>query len=145
MPSAITFPPDPTRLDYTVSPWTDTNGTEWLWEQTPKRWRPAAGGDSVAWSSVTGRPSEFNPSAHTHDLADIDDFPAPGADGNVLTSNGTEWVSEAPPAMPDISLMVESDITGISGADTITNMVSLTEAEYTAATKNATTLYIITA
>jgi hypothetical protein len=38
-----------------------------------------------------------------------------------------------------------SDPTGIAGADAITNIVSLTEAEYTAATKNASTLYIITA
>jgi hypothetical protein len=39
---------------------------------------------------------------------------------------------------------VQSVVTGITGADAITNIVSLTEAEYTAATKNASTLYIIT-
>jgi hypothetical protein len=37
-----------------------------------------------------------------------------------------------------------SDITGITGADAITNIVSLTQAEYDAiVTKNATTFYII--
>jgi hypothetical protein len=36
-----------------------------------------------------------------------------------------------------------SDNTGITGADRITNIVSLTQAEYDALTPNATTLYII--
>jgi hypothetical protein len=39
---------------------------------------------------------------------------------------------------------VQSVVTGITGADAITNIVSLTEAEYTAATKNASTLYVVT-
>jgi hypothetical protein len=39
---------------------------------------------------------------------------------------------------------VVSDNAGITGADKITNIVSLTQAEYNAlATKNATTLYVI--
>jgi hypothetical protein len=39
---------------------------------------------------------------------------------------------------------VSSITTGITGADQITNLVSLTQAEYTAlATKSATTLYVI--
>ena len=41
---------------------------------------------------------------------------------------------------------VQSNITGISGADAITNLVSLTQAEYDAiVTPDAATLYIITA
>lgn len=36
-----------------------------------------------------------------------------------------------------------SDNTGITGADRITNIVSLTQAEYDALTPNATTLYVI--
>lgn len=39
---------------------------------------------------------------------------------------------------------VETNTTGITGADAVTNIVSLTTAEYTAATKDASTLYIIT-
>lgn len=39
---------------------------------------------------------------------------------------------------------IESDPTGITGADQITNIVSLTQAEYDAITPNASTLYIIT-
>jgi hypothetical protein len=38
---------------------------------------------------------------------------------------------------------VESDTTGITGADQVTNMVSLTQAEYDAITPNASTVYII--
>jgi hypothetical protein len=39
--------------------------------------------------------------------------------------------------------VVESNTTGISGADRVTNVVALTEAEYAAITPNATTFYII--
>lgn len=40
--------------------------------------------------------------------------------------------------------VVKSDVTGISGADAITNMVSLTQAEYDAiVTKDASTFYVI--
>lgn len=37
-----------------------------------------------------------------------------------------------------------SDNTGITGADRITNIVSLTQSEYDALTPDSTTLYIIT-
>lgn len=37
-----------------------------------------------------------------------------------------------------------SDNTGITGADRITNIVSLTQAEYDALTPDASTLYIVT-
>jgi hypothetical protein len=39
---------------------------------------------------------------------------------------------------------VLSETTGITGADKVTNIVSLTQAEYNAITPNASTLYIIT-
>ena len=39
--------------------------------------------------------------------------------------------------------LVESDVTGVTGADVITNMMSLTTAEYAAITPDAATLYII--
>lgn len=46
---------------------------------------------------------------------------------------------------PDLSAFVESDPTGVTGADAITNMMSLTQAEYDAiVTPNASTLYVIT-
>lgn len=44
----------------------------------------------------------------------------------------------------DISLVVESDVTGVTGADAITNVISLTQAEYDAiVTPDAATLYVI--
>lgn len=43
-----------------------------------------------------------------------------------------------------IANVVRSDVTGITGADAITNAVSLTQAEYDAITPNASTLYVIT-
>ena len=42
-----------------------------------------------------------------------------------------------------IAKMVVSDTTGITGADAITNMVSLTQAEYDALTPDADTLYVV--
>jgi len=44
----------------------------------------------------------------------------------------------------DIANMVESDPTGVTGADAITNIMSLTQAEYDAITPDAATLYVIT-
>jgi hypothetical protein len=65
-------------------------------------------------------------SSHTHLAADITDF-STAADARITASN-----------------KVASNITGITGADQITNIVSLTQAEYNAiVTKNASTLYVI--
>lgn len=44
----------------------------------------------------------------------------------------------------DITNMVESDTTGVTGADAITNIISLTQAEYDAITPDSATLYVIT-
>ena len=38
---------------------------------------------------------------------------------------------------------VSSNTTGVTGADAITNMLSLTQAEYDAITPNASTFYVI--
>ena len=61
----------------------------------------------------------------TQTAATISDFAA-AADARIAASN-----------------RVQSNTTGIAGADQITNVVSLTQAEYDAATKNASTLYVI--
>lgn len=48
-------------------------------------------------------------------------------------------------AQSAVAKVINSDTTGITGADAITNIVSLTAAEYAAlGTKNASTWYIIT-
>jgi hypothetical protein len=45
---------------------------------------------------------------------------------------------------PDLSKFIESDPTGVTGATAITNIISLTQAEYDAIdTPNAATLYVI--
>jgi hypothetical protein len=66
------------------------------------------------------------------------------ADGDVLTyDDATDtWVAAAG-SVP--SNVVVSDTTGVAGADQITNIMSLTQAEYNAITPNASTLYVITA
>jgi hypothetical protein len=38
---------------------------------------------------------------------------------------------------------VQSDITGVTGADRVTNIISLTQAEYSAITPDSATLYVI--
>ena len=43
-----------------------------------------------------------------------------------------------------IASKIDSDPTGITGADAITNAVSMTQAEYDAITPDASTLYVIT-
>ena len=67
-------------------------------------------------------------------------------------TDATDYATSAQGALADsavqpasIAKMVISDTTGIAGADAITNIVSLTQAEYDAiGTKNATTLYVVT-
>ena len=69
--------------------------------------------------------------------------PAGGTTGQVLAKSSgadyeTQWVT------PDTAF-VRSNVTGITGADAVTNIVSLTQAEYNAiGTPNSSTLYIIT-
>jgi len=63
---------------------------------------------------------------HTHVASDVTDF-STAADSRIAASN-----------------KVSSNISGITGADQVTNMVSLTQAEYDAlGTKNASTFYLI--
>lgn len=73
-----------------------------------------------------------------------------GTNGNLLQwdANGDAVDSSIAAANvvvdSDIADMVVSDPTGVTGADAITNIMSLTTAEYGAITPNASTLYIIT-
>jgi len=48
------------------------------------------GGGSVDWADITNKPSTFPPSSHTHQLADIADFPT-GSKGDVFIHDGTSW------------------------------------------------------
>jgi len=68
--------------------------------------------------------------------------PASNAAGNA--TNKVTLQSVANLATPAGIGAVASDPTGITGADAISNAVSLTQAEYDAITPDASTLYVIT-
>ena len=82
--------------------------------------------------------------------ADVTDTTSVAAAGALMDSEVTNLADvkafdPADYATPaDIANMVESDTTGVTGADAVTNMMSLTQAEYDAITPNASTFYIIT-
>jgi hypothetical protein len=46
-------------------------------------------------------------------------------------------------ALDGLTLAILSDITGVTGADRVTNIISLTQAEYDAITPDAATFYVI--
>lgn len=85
------------------------------------------------WDSIANKPTSFTPTAHTHTISDITDFPSQtGNSGKFLTTNGTSasWgnVSE-----------VASQSTGT------VKFWTGTQTQYDAiTTKGTTTLYIIT-
>lgn len=62
---------------------------------------------ALAWAKLTGVPSTFTPSAHTHAPADITGF---GAAGGYLRSSGSAWVR--------VSGVAWSDLTGVPGTFT---------------------------
>lgn len=65
-----------------------------------------------------------------------------GTSGNIAQWNADGDLVDGSKAA---SALVISDPTGVTGADAVTNVMSLTQAEYDAITPNASTLYVITA
>jgi hypothetical protein len=103
---------------------TTTDGRRWVYSGSGSKVLEASYVEladiTPAWAAIPDKPSTFTPSSHTHAISDVT---------NLQTS---------------LDAKVSSVTTGIAGADQITNMVSLTQAEYTAlATKNASTFYVI--
>jgi hypothetical protein len=91
-----------------------------------------------SYNSLSDVPSSFTPSAHTHVLADITDA------GTAAAANTGDFATAAQGDLADSA--VQSDPTGVTGADAITNIISLTQAEYDAiGTPDAATLYVVTA
>jgi hypothetical protein len=85
----------------------------------------------------------YAPTSHTHPLSQLEQSSA--TNGQVPTWNSATlaWVPQTPTGLA--SNVVVSNTTGITGADQVTNIVSLTQAEYDAiVTPSASTLYIIT-
>ncbi len=75
----------------------------------------------------------------------------PGDLGTAATTDATDYATAAQGALAnsatqpgDIALLVESDVTGVTGADAVSNIMSLTQAEYDAITPDASTIYVIT-
>jgi hypothetical protein len=62
---------------------------------------------AVTWGTLTGKPSTFPPSSHTHPTSDLTQSGA--ATGNVLQWNGTAW-APAPPAPPAPNIVVLKDV-----------------------------------
>ena len=87
--------------------------------------------------------AEVNPSnvsELTNDAGYITDYTV--TEGDVTAHQAALSVSES--QISDLGDYVDSDVTGVTGADQITNMMSLTTAEYGAITPNSSTLYLIT-
>lgn len=81
--------------------------------------------------------------SHTHVIADVTNLQTT-LDGKAPLVH-THVISDVTGLQTALDLKVDSNTTGITGADAILNIVSLTTAEYTAiSTPNASTLYIIT-
>jgi hypothetical protein len=108
------------------------------------------GGGAATWGTITGTLSSQTDLQNVlntkqasltnySEIVDLTDYPTTfpptiGSGANQAVAGNDARVVNA----------VQSVVTGITGADAITNIVSLTEAEYTAATKNASTLYVVT-
>lgn len=104
-----------------------------------------------AYSDLTGRPTLGT--AATTDATDYataaqgtaaDTALQPGAAVSQMTETAAAKILTAS-ERTRIALALVSDVAGIAGAEAVTNLVSLTQAEYDAiGTPSATTLYVIT-
>jgi hypothetical protein len=97
-----------------------------------------AGADVTDTANVTAAGALMD--SEVTNLADVKAF---DPTDYATSAQGTLADSAVQPA--DLATFVESDPTGITGADAITNIVSLTQAEYDAiGAPDAATLYVVT-
>jgi hypothetical protein len=82
----------------------------------------------------------------TQDVATITGLGTAATTASTAYATAAEGTLASTATQPaDIALMVESDPTGVTGADAITNVMRLTQAEYDAiVTPDASTIYAIT-
>ena len=95
------------------------------------------------------QPGDLATVATSNEYDDLTGLPTLGTAAATAT---TDYATAAQGALAnsatqpgDIALMVESDVTGVTGADAVSNIMSLTQAEYDAIiTPDASTIYVIT-
>jgi len=103
---------------------------------------------AIAEAQTAIQPADLATVATTGDYDDLTGKPTLGT---AAATASTDYATAAQGAKADtavqpaaIAKMLVSDNTGVTGADVISNTISLTAAEYAAiGTKSATTLYII--
>lgn len=78
---------------------------------TIPRGDPGSAG-SVAWADVTGKPSTFTPSAHTHAIADVTSLQAALDGKQPLSSTLTTWSTKSAPS---------GDVVGTTDSQTLSN------------------------
>jgi len=83
-------------------------------------------GDALPWGDITGTPTTLS---------------GYGITDAATSAQGAVADTAVQPA--DLNSYVQTDPSGVTGADAITNIISLTQAEYDAITPNSSTLYVI--
>ena len=103
--------------------------------------------ENIALAATAVQPAALATVATTGAYSDLTGKPTLGT---AAATASTDYATAAQGALADtavqpaaIAKMVVSDTTGITGADAITNVVSLTQAEYDALTPDADTLYVV--
>ncbi len=108
----------------------------------------------IAAANTATQPGDLATVATTGDYADLTNKPTLGT---AAATDSTDYATAAQGTLADSALQpgdnvsdltndaayVPSNPTGVTGADAITNIMSLTQAEYDLITPNASTFYVI--
>lgn len=108
----------------------------------------------ITLANSATQPGDLAAVATSGDYTDLTNRPTLGT---AAATNATDYATAAQGTLADSATQpgdnvstltndaayVPSNPTGVTGADVITNMMSLTQAEYDAITPNASTLYVI--
>ena len=154
---------------------TTTDGRRWVYKGEGSKTSEASyielADITPVWSVIADKPSVFAPDTHSHSIGDVTNLQTSlngkaasshshaisdvtglqtaldgkQVSGSYAAATHTHAISSVTNLQTSLDAKVSSVTTGITGADQITNMVSLTQAEYNAIpTKSATTFYVIT-
>lgn len=120
---ALSFPPSPSLNDETT-----TGGRTYKW-------------NGEAWELVgSGIAGPTGPTGGTFSIDSLSIQTGPTGTDYAAISDGS---TQRRTTLQEVAQLF-SDNAGVTGADRITNIVSLTQAEYDAITPDATTLYVVT-